>query len=464
MRKKIYFWLALLAVILIFGFLGWAFSQHGTIGLFRVNGFYRMVFSGVALFGFILLILALFEYWLHVKRPARGTKILSFFVRIFTLAGIIIPVIASTYIGIIPGPYNAAESPQLLLADGHGQNGIPDIAIAFDTTQPTSSIVKWGTGNFSSVLNEEKPVKQHTFMLTDLQPDTVYWYQLNDGKKYQFTTPPVDNKPLHFAIFSDAHYGAETRRDDMSSKMLQYITNADNDFRLLFSLGDLVEHGFNNSHWQEAFQALSSVLSVVPIKYTLGNHETILGGLKRCEAYCYPAGMPLQSGTKLYQRIDVGNVHFLVIDLEWSAETYTSKQNDWLKAELASIPENEWTIVLGHGFYYASGSYDNGWKWYDNPETITKLTPLFEEYGVDMVFSGHAHQLELLEKNGVTYAICGAFAATQEIEREYTSPASVWYSISDYAFVDVVIDGATAKLIYRDSSYQELKSFIIQKH
>ena len=67
------------------------------------------------------------------------------------------------------------------------------------------------------------------------------------------------------------------------------------------------------------------------------------------------------------------------------------KVSGW-RQQLASIPKDDWKIVVGHGFYYASGSITDGWKWYDNPETINKLTPLFEKYGVDMVFSGHDHQ------------------------------------------------------------------------
>jgi hypothetical protein len=64
----------------------------------------------------------------------------------------------------------------------------------------------------------------------------------------------------------------------------------------------------------------------------------------------------------------------------------------------------------------------------------------------------------------VTYAICGSFAGVQEIERTYVSPASIWYSNKDYAFVDVTIDGATARLVFRDPDYNELESFLIQNN
>ena len=44
MMKKIFFWLAVLAAALMFVSLGWAFSQHGTIGLVTVNGTFKKLF------------------------------------------------------------------------------------------------------------------------------------------------------------------------------------------------------------------------------------------------------------------------------------------------------------------------------------------------------------------------------------------------------------------------------------
>jgi len=51
MKKKIFFWLAIFAAALMFIFLGWAFAQHGTIGLFRVNGTFQKLFILLGVFG-----------------------------------------------------------------------------------------------------------------------------------------------------------------------------------------------------------------------------------------------------------------------------------------------------------------------------------------------------------------------------------------------------------------------------
>ena len=462
--KKIFFWMALLSAVLIFVFLGWAFSQHGTIGLFRVNGQFHLLFIIMVVFGLVLLGLTLFERRLLLRMQKRSTHILSFCVRGMTLVGIIIFVFAFVFIGIIPGPMKAGESPQLLIEDGSGINGVPNLAVVFNTSSLTSNTVKWGQDNASVTLSEEKPSRQHVFSLNNLQPDTGYWYQINNGQKQYFSTPSVNGATLHFAVASDAHFGAGDARKDLTEKMLQQIANPANNYNLFFSLGDLVDYGFKDAQWQEALQAMSLTTSTIPVKYAAGNHDTLLGGLSRYEYYCDPAGMTLQSGTQLWQRIDVGTVHFLVIDLEWSAESFTNEQGIWLEKQLADIPKDDWSIVIGHGFYYASGSIVDGWKWYDNPETMNKLTPLFEKYGVDMVFSGHDHQLELLQKSGVTFVICGTFGGALESERQYVSPDSIWYSNKEYAFVDVTINGANANLVFRDADGKEINSFVIPKH
>ena len=464
MKRKILFWLAVLTAALMFVFLGWAFSQHGTIGLFRVNGVFKILFIILGLFGLVLLGLALFERHLQARPQKRSAHILSFFVRGMTLLEIVIFAFAFFYIGMIPGAMRAGETPQLLIEDGSGIHGVPNLAVTFRTQQMTSNTVQWGQDNSSFTLSETKPSQEHIFSLTNLQPDTRYWYQVNNEQKQYFNSPPASGESLHFAVGTDAHFGAGDARNDLTEKMLQQIANPTNKYNLFFYVGDLVEYGFKDAYWQEALKVMSSTTSVIPVKYAVGNHDTLLGGLNRYETYCGPKGMPLQSGTQLWQRIDVGNVHFLVIDLEWSAESFNKAQSEWLDKQLASIPKDDWTIVMGHGFYYASGSITDGWKWYDNPETINKLTPLFEKYGVDIVFSGHAHQLELLQKSGVSYVICGAFGGIPDPSREYVSPESVWYAPNDYAFMDVTINGSSANLIFRDPDGNEINSFVIPKH
>jgi UDP-2,3-diacylglucosamine pyrophosphatase LpxH len=463
MKKYIYTSFIVLATILIFGFLAWAFSLHGTIGLFHVNRLIRILFICIAVIGLVLPGLVLLKRRLKTRHQVYSTSWLTVLIVILTLFGIIGIPLGFFYLNGFPSSGIGNIPPQLLIADGSGVDGIPDLAVTFYTDTLTNNTLTWGKSDTSFTLHEEIADRQHIFLLRNLEPSTEYWYRINDGSTYYFITPPADGHYLRFAACSDAHFGSSTSCNDLTVKMLNHIAEPANGFYLFFSLGDLVEYGFRDSHWKEAFQTISPTTSTIPTRFVVGNHETLFTGLKRYEDYCYPEDMELQTGSRLWNRIDIGNIHFLTIDLEWSAESFSKLQATWLEEQLRSIPDNEWKIVMGHGFYFASGSVINGWQWYDNQETIQLLSPLFEKYKVDMVFSGHTHQLELLQKSGVTYIVCGGFGGALEPERDYESPYSLWYATGEHSFVEVIIDGEKADIIFRDPDYQALENFTISK-
>ncbi len=246
--------------------------------------------------------------------------------------------------------------------------------------------------------------------------------------------------------------------------MLKHIASTENNFDVFFFLGDLVEYGFRVAQWQEAFNNFSAATSTIPVRYAPGNHDTLFSGFSNYRNYCYPEGMPLETGSKMWHRIDVGSISILVLDLEWSLESYCQAQKQWLEEQLASIPEDNWKIVMSHGYFYASGLEGFGWKWYDNPETIEAIVPLFVEYGVDLVCSSHSHSPELLVYEGTVYAISGVFGGMPDPERTYISPGSLWYANGLYSFIDITIDGDTCKLVFRGSSFEELYAFTFDKN
>jgi hypothetical protein len=149
--------------------------------------------------------------------------------------------------------------------------------------------------------------------------------------------------------------------------------------------------------------------------------------------------------------------------VEWSDRLFTPAQKQWLLEQLESIPRDDWCIVMSHTFYYCSGGYIQGWAWYDNQQTIETLSPIFEEYDVDIVMSGHKHQAEVLQMNGVTYMVLGCFGGPQDPERTYISPASIWYKQGAYAFADVTIDSGEATIIIRDFDYNNLFETVINR-
>jgi hypothetical protein len=120
----------------------------------------------------------------------------------------------------------------------------------------------------------------------------------------------------------------------------------------------------------------------------------------------------------LYYSFDYGNAHFVVLNNYFSMNTVGSAQYNWLTADLAASNQF-WKFVFFHEPAYASNSLQQP---RDSTKTVQNLVPRFEQYGVDMVFSGHWHyyermkpllggQVSTIEAGGVVYLVTGGGGA-----------------------------------------------------
>jgi acid phosphatase type 7 len=294
---------------------------------------------------------------------------------------------------------------------------------------------------------------------------TLYFASLVMLPRYiRHGCPPAPNllssssepRTFHFAAAGDPHIGSSESRTDLTLQMLRNI--ARDKYDAFFLLGDLVDLGYNHDLWVKALKNMQHLNSAMPVCYIPGNHDTMYGGDRFFKTFCLA-----DQKEPLWRRIDIGNIHFIVLDIEWLAQTYTQNEEQWLARQLADIPANDWCIVVSHSFYYCSGRKKDGWNWYDNDRLIKKLCPLFESHGVDLVLSGHMHQAEILQKNGVTYAVVGSFGGKLDRGREYVSPASIWYKARQFGYLDVSINGNDAELKVRDPEDRELFSMKLSK-
>ena len=131
-------------------------------------------------------------------------------------------------------------------------------------------------------------------------------------------------------------------------------------------------------------------------------------GMPYLDIFSLPSGGEsggVPSGTEQYYSVDYGNVHVVSLDTQLTArdETSRSTMREWLKADLANN-NSDWTIVIFHHPPYTKGTNhdsDDAAKGIfgnvvDQPEADMRLefTPIFEQYGVDVVYSGHSHSYE----------------------------------------------------------------------
>lgn len=151
-------------------------------------------------------------------------------------------------------------------------------------------------------------------MMSNLAGDTVYTYRINSGKTYTFKTPPAGGT-LRFATGGDPHFGNHKSDLGATLDILRLLTADQGEYGLFISLGDTADHSFQDSTWKAMFDACTPYTTKIPYRALVGNHDTLLSGEGRYEEYMYPKEMTLQTGTRLYYRVDVGKVHFFMLDL-----------------------------------------------------------------------------------------------------------------------------------------------------
>jgi 3',5'-cyclic AMP phosphodiesterase CpdA len=101
-----------------------------------------------------------------------------------------------------------------------------------------------------------------------------------------------------------------------------------------------------------------------------------------------------------YYAFTKGNVRFFALDSNYM----DPKQLSWLRSQLTDAPDSDWKICYFHHPLYSSAKKHG-------PATDLRLLlqPLFEEYKVNAVFSGHEHVYERLKpQDGIDYFIEGA--------------------------------------------------------
>jgi predicted phosphodiesterase len=155
---------------------------------------------------------------------------------------------------------------------------------------------------------------------------------------------------------------------------------------LVIAAGDL-SYDESSDCWFEIIKPFMS-----RIKVAMGDHEysdTIGGSVGIINEYLKPLNM-----SKTYYSFDVNNIHFTVIDpnIDYSPN---STQYQFIEQDLkkASSPNNntkiDWLFIVEHIPMYTSPS-----KHLANFTIRDIYHPLFDKYGVDLVFSGDNHNYQ----------------------------------------------------------------------
>jgi len=436
-------WLYLITTVAFIVLFVWVFMLDGTKGLVIWDPGYAMYFYILGFIGFIPIILWLLDRFVFKKRSYQIISKLLSFVLLLIPIGIVAFIFISTRI-------QAVDLPPLVFINDYSQ--ADRYTMTYWTKEKQSDTLEVIMHKSDAVeavqLKDDESSHKHAFAFG--QPD-VSSYDITTQQGPYTLAVPQDTPVKRFAIASDSHIGTAKSSLDNTKTIMHSIYNQPYD--CFFLLGDIVEYGFSFQQWEQALQILASQERVVPIKPLIGNHDILFRGEHLFD----------QLMGDDYFRVDFGGIHFIGLNLPWGIEDFSAKQKQWLQTQLESIPKQDWTVVLTHAFLYASGYNYRGVLWADNTKAIDELVPMFESYGVDMVFSGHNHQMEHLSTNGIDYFIAGAFGCHLDPEREFTSEGSIWYDNQHHGYVDLTIGATTATVTFLDVDNQPLYTHVVEK-
>lgn len=279
------------------------------------------------------------------------------------------------------------------------------ITIKFQTPQKEIGEVSYATteNNLSHHLLETIKRKKHTLKLTQLKECTRYFYSVKsksleiDNKGRSFTTLCKSNKQQRIWVIGDS--GDVTKgQQEVYDSMLDYIHHDFTQLNMWVLLGDNAYRSGTQAQYNKAlFKPYSELVKrFVPWAVT-GNHDARRWAFY--DIWDFPqkgeaGGVP--SGSDEYYSIDNGNLHLVMLDSEHPSLSSDGSMANWLRKDLQANTK-PWVVVAFHTPPYTDGGHKS-----DNSSNSggrmtymrENFVPIFDEFGVDLVLSGHSHGYE----------------------------------------------------------------------
>jgi len=239
----------------------------------------------------------------------------------------------------------------------------------------------------------------HTVPLTGLTPGAKYFYQLKTGgvtvvpvsssSYFHAFKTPADTSDLVFNVIGD--WGAASG----SQNSLANLQNSNDDPHMILTVGDNAYQNGTQSDWDNnAFTtAYRNLLKHTYFFPALGNHDLYDVGngnwasSVEIRMHTLPRNAP-GGQEERYFSFDTQDAHFVVLDSNIPTD---ATQINWLAADLAATTR-KWKFVFLHHTPYscANGIASLG----SDMNVRNNWDPIFEQYEVDIVFTGHDHIYE----------------------------------------------------------------------
>ena len=255
--------------------------------------------------------------------------------------------------------------------------------------------------------------------LDGLQPNTTYTYRAcireitattdagptygttTYSDRYTFTTPGFDDERVTTVIFNDTHNDAE-----IITRLLNYEKMPEFDFA--FFNGDILNSTPNETTIVYNFlrPCAENFASQKPLMTVRGNHE-----YRNAFARKYFDYFRMEGDDKGYYSFSRGHVFFIVLDSGedkedsdpgysglGAFEQYREEQALWLEEQFESdaCKTALYKVVFMHIPTYTNTSKEE----FGMIHCRELFEPLFNQYEIDVLISGHTHKTEIMQPQG----------------------------------------------------------------
>jgi hypothetical protein len=279
------------------------------------------------------------------------------------------------------------------------------ITIKWQSPKEEMGEVKYGLSKEAknATLADTKITDKHSLTISNLNECTKYFYSVEspsmeiDNEERSFTTLCQNAESQKLWLIGDS--GKEGKdQTKVYKEMLKYIGDDLNNLGMWILLGDNAYTSGTQKEYNEGlFEPYKDLVKKFVPWAIIGNHDA------RRWAFYNIWDFPTKgesggvaSGHEEFYSINNGNLHLVMLDSETVNRSSDGAMASWLREDLKANTK-PWVIVAFHTPPYTDGGhksdsdYDSGGRLKEMRENFV---PIFDEFGVDLVVSGHSHDYE----------------------------------------------------------------------
>ena len=305
--------------------------------------------------------------------------------------------------------------------------------ITWQTSIAAPSELQYTAGGTTTSVTDPVARTNHAVLIDGLLAGASISYTISyptSTKTGSFRTCGAVGDASKFALVGDFG-GGGTPEKDIATHIAAYGSDA------IISVGDNVyPAGEDVDFPAKFFTPYASAFAGASFWTAFGNHEVYDPGAAATHANL------TQPGNESVFSFDCSSVHVLVLNTEIPFGP-GSPQYAFAQTDLASATA-PWRIVVMHRPPYSSSTLPS----FGAIDVRNALTPLFEQFGVQLVVTGHSHNYERTSAiNGVTYLVTGGGGNGLNTFPPDPQPSWSAFHAAEYEYVQMAVTSNQISLV-----------------